>query len=79
MGHGAPSTLRLLFVDGHSGPLSDAIFYLRRYMPGVRIDFVTFYVYSRWLTTRRDALLPVEGAPPAEGIRRLQRYRRLSI
>ena len=27
----------------------------------------------------RDALLPVDGAPPAEGIRRLQRYRRLSI
>ena len=27
----------------------------------------------------RDALLPIEGAPPAEGIRRLQRYRRLSI
>ena len=30
-------------------------------------------------TRLRDALLPVEGAPPAEGIRRLQRYRRLSI
>ena len=27
----------------------------------------------------RDALLPVDGAPPTEGIRRLQRYRRLSI
>ena len=27
----------------------------------------------------RDALLPHEGAPPAQGIRRLQRYRRLSI
>jgi hypothetical protein len=27
----------------------------------------------------RDALLPFEGAPPAQGIRRLQRHRRLSI
>lgn len=27
----------------------------------------------------REALLPVEGAPTAQGIRRLQRYRRLSI
>lgn len=51
-----PTRLRVLLVDGHSGPMSDAAVSLQCFDSSVSLDLVPFYAYKEFAPSRRRRL-----------------------
>ena len=53
---GKPTRLRVLLVDGHSGPMRDAAVSLQCFDSSISLDLVPFYAYKQFAPSRRRQL-----------------------